>query len=337
MEISAVQRGLPMSRVALPLLLLAALLALPSCREEPERGPEEAPAPVEEPTVDAQEPEAPEGPTLDAEARGRARDQLARMKQRRRCNRVMGCAPATALMQHGSGVVPDLVDALESAGAADGYWVLRAVDLLGQLDDDRALPVLHDLTEDTRWEVRARSARALARLARPESLEPLREALGRARNAGQPAVEAAVLMALDRLDADVGDRPAREVLEAHLAMDYDTLAGMNPGMFAFLAEVVREARVPAALPLARLGATHRDRFVRLVSIETLGALHDTGGIPFLIGRLDDPLPSVRRATIRALQDITGSEGLSTAEQWRAWCETRGCRADLDRGLPAGAP
>ena len=279
-----------------------------------------APAVIEVPTPAAAQPD----PAVAAA--------LAEMRVRQRCNRVMGCQPAVDLFQHGAAAVAPIV-AVVDAAAADaraGYWLVRLLDLLRQLDDDRALPSLHTALADRRWEIRAMAALSLARLARPASRAVLEAAWQRQAqgDGGDLAFTGVLLHALERTGGRAAEQPPRALLAQRLALDRDQAGRLNPGFYAFLNRLVREARLPAALPLVRLGAIHRDRFVRLEALRTLGALQDTGGIPYAATRLDDELPSVRRAAVSALQGITGSRTLGDEDAWRRWCEQRSCLAPL---------
>ena len=111
------------------------------------------------------------------------------------------------------------------------------------------------------------------------------------------------------------------------------LGPLNPGYYAFLAEAIRESRLTKAIEVVRLGARHRDRYVREASLRTLGALQDTGGIPVTVGRLDDPLPAIQRLALATLQQITGSHTLTTPEQWKTWCADRACRGPRANAQP----
>lgn len=265
------------------------------------------------------------------------RDALAAIVDRHQCNRLMGCAPEQTLLASGAAAIPALLELLQTAKHRDGYWIIALLDLLGSVDDPRGAEPLRAWLRDGRWEVRTRAALGLARRASPDSQPALIAALEAARGKGDVAFEAALLYALDRLGAAVGEEPARVALRALLALDYEALSAMNPGFYAALTEIIRLSRLNEALPVVRLGITHRDRYVRMGAIAAASALNDTGAIPFLVGRLDDPLPSVRRATIAALRAITGSEQLRDAAQWTAWCEETKCRADLGAGMPLGTP
>lgn len=301
---------------------------------------------VEAPASDPVLPEAPardlappqgQKPAAQPAADPAIREALAAIVDRHKCNRLMGCAPQQALLAHGGAAVPQVLELLETAKTRDGYWIIALLDLLGRVDDPRVDAPLEGWLSDGRWEVRTRAALALANRGRPASQAALDAALQAAQGKGDVAFEAAVLYALDRLGATVGGEPARAALAARLDLDYESLSTMNPGFYAALTEIIALSRLTEALPVVRLGITHKDRYARIGAIEAASALRDTGAIPFLVGRLDDPLPSVRRATIAALRAITGSEGRRDAAQWAAWCEETACRAELGAGLPAGTP
>ncbi|MDP6944935.1 MAG: HEAT repeat domain-containing protein [Myxococcota bacterium] len=257
-----------------------------------------------------------------------SRQHLTALKDKQRCNRVMGCEPAIALLQLGSAVVPALLDALAQQPLDGRYWQLRVITLLGQLGDARALSPLHEALTQPRWEVRARSALALAAIADTRSLEPLRALLRRGHDL---ATDGAALHALKALNDTIEARSPHDVLADRLPTEEAPLAQLNPGHFAFLAELVGVAQLRAGLPLARWGVLHRDRFTRMAALKTLAQLRDRDGIPYAMTRLDDPSPGVRRQTLRTLRVITGRRAFTKAEHWRDWCEQRRCLEPI-RGL-----
>ena len=316
--------------------LLAAATLSGACRADVPAPTTPAPSAVGEAVVPARPP-APAPPAAPTEPPEAVRAALTEIRVRQSCNRVMGCAPAVQLAQYRAAAVPWILAAIHSAPRDAGYWVVKLVDLLGQLGGDESLPLLHALLDDPRWELRAVASLALARLGRPASRAALESAWALHGARGDVAFVSALLHALDRTgDAPIEGRRPRDLLAERLPREEADLAELNPGFYAFLARVVREARLPAAAPLCRLGAIHRDRFVRAESVRTLGTLGDTGGIPYLVTRLDDELPSVRRAVIASLQQITGSRQLRTPEAWRAWCDARDCLATL-RGRHRPSP
>jgi HEAT repeat protein len=288
-----------------------------------------APAPAQDPSA----PEVAGAEVVHPEVSAA----LAAIVDRHKCNRLMGCAPRDLLRTHGAAALPAILALLDTAKTRDGYWIIALLGLLGETDDPRSVAALEARLGDGRWEVRTRAALSLAALAPEGSRAALEAALAPVRRGEDVAFEAAVLYALDRLGATVDERPAREALVARLTLDFAALSRLNPGFFAALTEVIRRARVSEALPVVRLGITHRDRFVRVGAIEAAAALKDPGAIPFLVGRLDDVLPSVRRGTLAALVAITGATDRGDAAAWKAWCEATDCRADVLTGLPAGTP
>ncbi len=245
------------------------------------------------------------------------------MKARPQCNRVMGCPGLVTLSNYGRAAVPLAVEAVEAEPRADGYWLLQLVRLLGQLDDDRALPLLHRLSVTPgRWEVRIRATQALAHLARPASLAVLEDTLSRASEGGNIALEAAARFALSRV-APSRAAAERAALVDLVPRDRQGLAATPPIILDILIEIVREARLPRALHGVRLASRSDNRFVRKQALKTLAALQDTGGIPYALERVEDPIPSIRRQALTTLQTITGMRTMTRPRQWRQWCERNG--------------
>ncbi len=259
---------------------------------------------------------------------------LREMRSRPKCNRVSGCPATTTLLSAGHAATPLVAQALAERGPRDAPWIGFLIELLGQLDDPRAIPTLVELLDQPRWEYAARAAHALGRLALPEARPAVDAALARARAAERPnaAVVGALLYAQDRLAdrAAPGFREASDARRAELLAFLDggpeELARLNPAVYALALEIVRDWRLSAALPAARLAGQHPGRFVRYEALKTMARLQDTGGIPVAMRLLDDSSPGVRRQAVATLQAITGATGLTDAEAWRAWCERHDCMA-----------
>lgn len=301
-------------------------VALGAC---PEREAPEPTLPAEDPTATAGEAGALEagelGADLGPERRALLLATLRELARRPACNRIMGCQPLVTLAQMGRDVVPALNRVVADNPRADGYWFFQIIALLGQLDDDRALPTLHGLLDDARWEVPIRAAQALGRLARPASVEPLRAALARGERRDDPALVAVTLGALSRVEP-ARAREHRDALAALIPHEPAHIAEIPSVILDILIEVVREVRLPQALPAVRVAALDDNRFVRAQALDTLARLQDTGGIPYALDRLDDELPSIRKKAMAALQAITGIHTMDDAAQWRAWCERNGVAA-----------
>ena len=250
---------------------------------------------------------------------------LQALKNKQSCNRVMGCEPAIGLSHYGQKAASVLLGELE-AGPVDGrYWQVMAIKLLGALEAQDALPLLHTLLEQPRWEVRTRAALAIAAIAQPESEGALRSLLTRQHDL---ASDAAAIYGLHALGASLDGMPARDVLVSRLPTEFDALSSLNPGHFAFLAELVGLAQLRPSLQLARWGAIHKDRFTRMAALQTLALLKDREGIPYAITRLEDVSPGVKRQALRTLRLITGRTAFTKAHHWRDWCEQRNCLKSL---------
>lgn len=273
---------------------------------------------------------SPMGPDLDVAQRAAALETLTKMKHRPSCNRISGCPGATALMQHRRAVVPFLLEQLAAEPVSDGYWVYALVDLLGQLDDARARPLLETLLEDRRWAIDARAALALGRLRLLASQPALQAAHQRAVIGKDLTLHAMTAYALARLRPSERARFHGEIAEL-LPTRQEALFEIPPIILDVLIEAVREAQVTSALPAVRLAALNENRFVRAQAIDTLAALRDTGGLPYAYANLSHALPSIRRRALHALQTITGSTSLVDAASWKAWCEQHACTTIPARG------
>ena len=130
-------------------------------------GPDPQPAASETPPIEPAQ-EARVAPAADAPDPTIAAA-LDAIRDRQQCNRVMGCKPATQLLQKGEEAVSPILEAV-SRSRSDGYWRVRLVELLGQLRDARAAPVLEQLLRSNLWEIRCRAAIALGRADRALSV-----------------------------------------------------------------------------------------------------------------------------------------------------------------------
>ncbi|MCC6623730.1 MAG: HEAT repeat domain-containing protein [Deltaproteobacteria bacterium] len=304
-----------------------ALLACGGAREEP---PATAHAPA------AASPAIPEATstTTAAPARDLA-PEITRLKDRQQCNRVTGCPPLTALLSAGGAAVEPLARALAESPGADAYWVVAALDGLGQLGDARALPTLIAHAEDRRWEVQIAALRALGRLA-PHLDAASRLALVTDLKPGltAPNVDVARLaarhVALARLDAEAGEGYRKGLLALAPTPERAAVLAVPAPFLDVLVELAGELRLTEALPFIRIAALSDNRFVSVHAAEVLGRLRDTGAVPFLLERIEDPHPTIRRTALEALAQITGSR-FDTPAAWRAWAAQHGLDA-----LPASA-
>ena len=194
------------------------------------------PEPPNEPPRSAQEETAqtPQGQLAErAEAPGPATriaitEALTAIKDRQQCNRIMGCKPSLELQQHGVAAVGPILRAVTET-TTDRYWRVRLIEVLGQLKDERAVPVLERLLSSSRWEVRCRAAIGLARLGSKASAPRLQRMVEEHPDPDDPVSRVAALVALDRLGANHEGAPARERLALAFPTSPEVLGPLNPG------------------------------------------------------------------------------------------------------------
>lgn len=250
---------------------------------------------------------------------------LKAMSVRQACNRVMGCKAATLLLGHGPVAIPVLAKVVQDNPRLDKWWLVKAIDVIGQMGDKAAVPMLVSLLKDWRPELRARAAIGLARIADPSAHAALLDAAKQPAELTDPATRGAIDFALDRTaggktkasdhQADYLSRwpKGREAMHKTVA----TVVGM-------LAEIAAQWPVPAAAPQLRDALEHPSPFGRIEAIRAVARLRDKASIPALIRRLDDKQPSQRRAAMHALGMIVGTASLSSVDGWKRWCEQRRC-------------
>jgi HEAT repeat protein len=250
------------------------------------------------------------------------------MKKRKDCNRVMGCPASIELAGLGTATEAAIIQVLRKEKGADGYWVIKCIDLLGQLGRQDSAVFLSSLLDDKRTEVRTRAAVALGRLSAPSTKEAVESTFTRIKDGPDLGFKIALLYAIDRIGPFSTQR--RKDAAKLLPQDKAGLGKISPLHLITAAEVAKEWPIPEALGSLRILASHIGPFIRRQAIDALGRLKDTGAIPVLVGRLKDEVPSIRTASMRALRAITGNTGPKTEEAWEAWCSKRECRTPPPR-------
>ncbi len=243
---------------------------------------------------------------------------LRELTDRHKCNRISGCPPATSVLSHGPDAVEPILKLLAANPRANGYWVTKLIQLLGQIESPAVIAPLERMLSDKRWDVPIRAAQSLGRRKSSGSLSALTTLLERANKDKNVALSGAARYALSQVSPD--PRTHRKALADLVPATSGALGAIPAPVLDILIELVRDARLPHALPGVRQAALHTNRFVREQALLTLAALQDTGGVPFALHRLDDPLPSIRRQALATLQRITGIRTMHNITQWRAWAK-----------------
>lgn len=278
------------------------------------------PPPTVAPTVGdrpapAAAPEAEPEPASSPPALPAVEQALREIRDKTRCNRVMGCPPAQALVRAGVASVAPAVDLLRRS-SGDAPWRAELVRVLGVIGHRDALPLLRDLLDDPQWLMRAEAAVALGRMRDAEALPALESLMEGSTDADHAAEHAAAGFALVRLGrADAGKAALLGTLTP------EAVGRNNWGFTALAVELAGELRLQEALPGIRAAARHQDVFLRKAAFAALASLRDRQAARTLVEALGDRIPSVRTAARAALEAITGEK--RTDDEWRAWCEA-GC-------------
>lgn len=306
-----------MMRNSLCLLVLAVVTWQASCRRSDP--PQAARVPAEPPPTvgdgraaasDAGVAEAVEAPLPPG-----VEEALRDVRDKRKCNRVMGCPPVEALLRAGVVSVAPMVELLRQS-RGDAYWRPVLVRALGTIGHRGALPLLREQLTDPLWLIRTEAAIALGRMRDAESIDTLRSLLARADGEDKVAERAALGYALERLGVEGGRGALAEVLTP------EAVSRNNWGYTAIAVELAAELGIRETLPGIRAAAKHPDVFLRKAAFAALGALRDGEAARLLVDGLDDSIPSARSVARGALEALTGEE--RTEEEWRRWCTNGGC-------------
>ena len=200
-----------------------------------------------------------------------------------------------------------LLEVYDRLGLVDKYiaklrtarkWRDRAfaAELLGRVGSAKAVPALLETVQATQTEdsdVREIALRALARIADPQAVAPLVEALAYAEPWLAPRI------------ADILARHGEAVVGPVLGLLSGT--GSSPAR-AWAANVLGEVRSQRAFPSLIRGLDDADDEVRAKSATALGRLGDRRAVAALLDRLlTDPAPFVRVRIATALGQLGGPE------------------------------
>jgi len=261
------------------------------------------------------------------EAQLRVTAALEAIVDRHKCNRVTGCPPLVSLMQDLPEAVPATLQLLAVRGGGDGYWIEMLIEMLGQSDDPTTLRALEAYSRDKRWTVKLRAVVALGRM-KNHLTDNTRDLLAEAETMAAASGDVAWLAAVVAARSEV--IPAeREALRARLLTLYPTtreaVEAAPAPVLDWLVMVAVGIRLTEAAPTLRWACLSTNRFVSVSAIDGVGRFQDTGAVPYLLTRIEDVQPTVRRRAIEALQNITGMRQAETPAEWRAWAKAH----DLD--------
>lgn len=265
------------------------------------------------------EPAMPASETEET-TRARIEANLGAIRVRHNCNRLMGCPPATALVQDMPASVAPILLVLRNADRADGYWLEMLIDILGQSDRPEVVRPLEGLSRDRRWAVKIRAVLALGRVAAhtdQNTRDLMSEAELMAAKSGDLAWLGAVLLTRSRLDPKE-NVSARSRLLSLYPTNHDDVVAISAPILDWLVLIATDARLTGAATALRSACLSDNRFVSVNAMKAVGRFQDTGAVPHLMARIEDRQPGVRRAALEALQDITGNRRATSVAEWREW-------------------
>lgn len=308
------------------LLLLFFLVAttMAGCRREPpapiEPPPRQEPAPPEPveppspPEIAARDIPATPGTTevVDEEEEADIEALLDEATTRQRCNIVMGCPAAAAIIALGEDAIAPIIARYQAAGSPN-YQKFHLLDLLGRIGSETALPVLRAELQAQHWEARTRSARAIGRIGARHELARLKTHLAQTEGRQDYAFRYALAFAVEALDGKGG---ANILLEA---LAPQSINGRNWGYTRVAVEAAAELQLKGACALLRLAVEHRDVFLKKAAIVATGTLQceDPPLHHAIAAQLPSRIPSVRRQSTRTLKRLTGLT-FNNFEQWQSY-------------------
>jgi len=200
--------------------------------------------------------------------------------------------------------VPVIIDAANENRMTMKYSAARA---LGNIGDKRAAPVLIKLLNDKEWQVRLYATEALGKIGDISGARPLANLLLADPN---DKVRLAAIEALDKLNART---EYKTVLEA--------FSDNDPQIRSYAVELSASWTVKEAMP-AIMGMLKSDRSntVRASCAHTLGIFANYSAVPALIDALSDDYKDVRIYALDSLKKMSNQNYGSDKEAWSHWFE-----------------
>lgn len=304
-------------------VLFSAMLAVTCCRKsEPAAKPPPAPTqPTVAPLSEVPDPatdmvhellstKEDSGPTDVEVPASDIESLLDDVTTRQRCNTVMGCPSAAALIAFGEEAVAPIVARYQSLGRPN-YQKFHLIDLLGQIGSQTAMPFLRDELDAKHWEARTRSALALGHIGARRELARLKSHLAKTVDTEDHAYRYALAYAVETLGGEGGAELVLEGLSAQ------SIGGRNWGYTKVAVEAAAELQLTGACPLLRPAVEHRDTFLKRAAVAAAGDLScsDRLLLRAIAAQLHSRVPSVRRQTQATLQKLTGIT-FTDFEQWQ---------------------
>jgi HEAT repeat protein len=200
--------------------------------------------------------------------------------------------------------VPVIMSTLEEKKMTMRYNAAKA---LGKIGDNRAVPALIKALNDSEWEVRFYTAEALGNIGDSSASKPLANVL---LTDSHKDVRLAAIEALDKI---AGKSEYRAVISA--------LSDADPKVRGYAAELSASWELADAQPIIiRMLKDDRDNTVRASCAHSLGIYNNIAAVPALIQALGDGYKDVRIYALEALKKISGQNYNYDQNAWNHWFE-----------------
>jgi len=200
--------------------------------------------------------------------------------------------------------VPVIISVLEEKKMTMRYNAARA---LGKIGDNKAVPALIKLLKDSEWEVRFFTAEALGKTKDKEAVKPLANVV---LSDSKEKVRLAAIEALDK----IGDTSEyRAVISA--------LSDSAPDVRSYAAELTGSWKISDGLPIiTKMLKDDRSNTVRASCAHALGLYDNIATVSALIDALGDDYKDVRIYALESLKKISGQNYKFDKDAWRHWLE-----------------
>ena len=200
--------------------------------------------------------------------------------------------------------VPVIIDTLTENRMTMRYNAARA---LGNIGEKRAVPALVKLLDDKEWQVRFYAVEALGKIDDNSATNPIADMMVKDAN---NEVRLAAIKALYQVD---GKARYKSVIEA--------FSDKEPNIRSYAVELSAKWRIEEALPLiTRMLKDDRSNAVRASCAYTLGVYKNFASAPALIQALSDNYKDVRIYALESLKGMSGQNYNYDQDKWTHWFE-----------------
>jgi HEAT repeat protein len=200
--------------------------------------------------------------------------------------------------------VPVIIEVLDEDKLTMRYNAARA---LGSIGDDKATPSLIKLLGDSEWEARFFTAEALGKIGDNRAAKPLANVL---LTDSHKKVRLEAIKALDKVN---GKSEYRAVIDA--------LSDGDPEVRGYAAELSASWNIQEALPIiSNMIKDDRSNTARASCAHALGVYNNMAAVPSLIIALKDDYKDVRIYALESLKKISGQSYGFDQDKWQHWFE-----------------